>query len=73
MSTEGHETRRSGWEPEERFSWFPIPDEGELDPRVAELISKQREKLGAPNNVVRSARGRARAWTRLPPVARGAS
>ena len=44
---------RSDWEVGERISWFPIPDEAELDPRVADLVARQREKLGAPNNVVR--------------------
>ena len=44
---------RSDWEVGERISWFPIPDEAELDPRVADLVRRQREKLGAPNNVVR--------------------
>lgn len=44
----------SDWEIGERISWFPIPDEEDLDPRVAELVAKQREKLGAPNNVVRT-------------------
>ncbi len=43
----------SDWTPEERISWFPIPDEGDLDPRVADLVARQRERLGAPNNVVR--------------------
>jgi len=43
----------SDWTPEERISWFPIPDEEDLDPRVADLVARQREKLGAPNNVVR--------------------
>ena len=43
----------SDWAPTERISWFPIPDEAELDPRVAELVARQRQKLGAPNNVVR--------------------
>src|SRR5437763_15731054 len=42
-----------GWAPTERISWFPIPDEADLDPRVADLVRRQREKLGAPNNVVR--------------------
>src|SRR5207248_9469434 len=41
------------WAPTERISWFPIPDEADLDPRVADLVRRQREKLGAPNNVVR--------------------
>ncbi len=41
------------WTPTERISWFPIPDEEDLDPRVADLVRRQREKLGAPNNVVR--------------------
>jgi uncharacterized peroxidase-related enzyme len=41
------------WEPTERISWFPVPHEDELDPRVADLVARQREKLGAPNNVVR--------------------
>ena len=44
---------RSDWEVGERISWFPVPDEAELDPRVADLVRRQREKLGAPNNVVR--------------------
>lgn len=43
----------SDWMPTERISWFPIPEEKDLDPRVAELVRRQREKLGAPNNVVR--------------------
>lgn len=43
----------SDWPPEERISWFPIPDEADLDPRVADLVARQRQKLGAPNNVVR--------------------
>ncbi len=43
----------SDWMPTERISWFPIPAEKDLDPRVAELVRRQREKLGAPNNVVR--------------------
>ncbi len=43
----------SDWTLGERISWFPIPDEGDLDPRVADLVARQREKLGAPNNVVR--------------------
>lgn len=42
------------WTPTERISWFPVPDEADLDPRVAELVRRQREKLGAPNNVVRA-------------------
>jgi hypothetical protein len=45
--------RTSDWAPEERISWFPVPDEEDLDPRVAEIVAEQREKLGAPNNVVR--------------------
>lgn len=40
--------------PTERISWFPVPDEEELDTRVKEIVEKQREKLGAPNNVVRT-------------------
>ena len=43
----------SDWAPTERISWFPVPDEADLDPRVAALVARQREKLGAPNNVVR--------------------
>lgn len=46
--------RASDWAPAERISWFPIPEEDSLDPRVAELVARQREKLGAPNNVVRT-------------------
>src|SRR3954447_5163018 len=41
------------WTPTERISWFPVPQEAELDPRVAEIVALQRQKLGAPNNVVR--------------------
>ncbi|QIN79682.1 hypothetical protein GBA65_15385 [Rubrobacter marinus] len=44
----------SDWAPQGRISWFPVPDEGDLDPRVAEIVAKQREKLGEPNNVVRT-------------------
>jgi len=54
MDAREKETRRSDWEPMERISWFPVPEEEDLDPRVAELVAKQREKLGAPNNVVRT-------------------
>ncbi len=43
----------SDWMPTERISWFPIPEEKDLDPRIADLVRRQREKLGAPNNVVR--------------------
>jgi hypothetical protein len=43
----------SDWMPTERISWFPIPLEQDLDPRVADLVRRQRERLGAPNNVVR--------------------
>ncbi len=42
------------WTPTEQISWFPVLPESELDPRVQELIGRQREKLGAPNNVVRT-------------------
>jgi alkylhydroperoxidase family enzyme len=41
------------WTPTERISWFPVPAEEDLDPRVAALVQRQREVLGAPNNVVR--------------------
>ena len=54
MDARENVTRGSDWEPKERISWFPVPDEENLDPRVAELVEKQREKLGAPNNVVRT-------------------
>ena len=54
MDVKEPELRGSDWEPEERISWFPVPDEGDLDPRVAGLVAKQREKLGTPNNVVRT-------------------
>lgn len=47
------ETAASDWMPTERISWFPIPEEKDLDPRVADLVRRQRERLGAPNNVVR--------------------
>ncbi len=43
----------SDWMPTERISWFPIPEERDLDPRIADIVRRQREKLGAPNNVVR--------------------
>jgi uncharacterized peroxidase-related enzyme len=46
--------KASDWTPIERISWFPVPDEEELDPRVKEIVEMQREKLGAPNNVVRT-------------------
>ena len=54
MDTGKPEAQPSDWTPEERISWFPVPDEEDLDPRVAELVAKQREKLGEPNNVVRT-------------------
>jgi uncharacterized peroxidase-related enzyme len=57
MDAEKHDAgdpRASDWAPTERISWFPVPDEENLDPRVSELVAKQREKLGAPNNVVRT-------------------
>ena len=41
------------WTPTERISFFPVPKEADLDPRVADLVRRQREVLGAPNNVVR--------------------
>jgi len=50
---EQEETVTDDWTPRERISWFPIPDEADLDPRVADLAARQRAKLGAPNNVVR--------------------
>jgi alkylhydroperoxidase family enzyme len=49
----GVDPAATDWLPAERISWFPIPDEEALDPRVAELVARQRQKLGAPNNVVR--------------------
>ena len=54
MDAEGRDNTASDWTPTERISWFPVPDEEDLDPRVKELVEKQREKLGAPNNVVRT-------------------
>lgn len=51
---EGTPPPASDWAPSGRISWFPVPDEEDLDPRVRELVEKQREKLGAPNNVVRT-------------------
>jgi uncharacterized peroxidase-related enzyme len=57
MDAEKHDAgdpRVSDWAPTERISWFPVPKEEDLDPRVSELVAKQREKLGAPNNVVRT-------------------
>ncbi len=47
------ETAPSDWMPTERISWFPIPEEKDLDPRIADIVRRQREKLGAPNNVMR--------------------
>jgi uncharacterized peroxidase-related enzyme len=41
------------WTPPERISWFPVPEEEDLDPRVKEIVALQREKIGGPNNVVR--------------------
>ncbi len=46
-------TAPDDWAPRERISWFPIPAEADLDPRVANLVARQRAKLGTPNNVVR--------------------
>ena len=54
MNAKEQGNKASGWTPTERISWFPVPDEEDLDPRVKELVEKQREKLGAPNNVVRT-------------------
>ncbi len=51
---EGTPPPASDWTPTERISWFPVPDEEDLDPHVKELVEKQREKLGAPNNVIRT-------------------
>ncbi len=51
---EGTPSPESDWTPTERISWFPVPDEEDLDPHVKELVEKQREKLGAPNNVIRT-------------------
>ena len=52
-TTRKTETAPDDWAPRERISWFPVPDEADLDPRVADLGARQRAKLGAPNNVVR--------------------
>ena len=52
-ASESNEKAPSDWMPTERISWFPIPEEKDLDPRVADLVRRQRERLGAPNNVVR--------------------
>ena len=54
MDAKERGSKASDWIPTERISWFPVPDEEELDPRVKEIVEKQREKLGAPNNVVRT-------------------
>lgn len=54
MDAKEQGNKGSDWTPTERISWFPVPDEEDLDPRVKELVEKQREKLGAPNNVVRT-------------------
>jgi uncharacterized peroxidase-related enzyme len=57
MDAEKHDngdSQASDWAPTERISWFLVPEEEDLDPRVSELVAKQREKLGAPNNVVRT-------------------
>ena len=45
---------KDDWTPTERISWFLVPKEEDLDPRVADLVRRQRERLGAPNNVVRT-------------------
>ena len=54
MDAKEQGNKASDWIPTERISWFPVPDEEDLDPRVKEIVEKQREKLGAPNNVVRT-------------------
>jgi uncharacterized peroxidase-related enzyme len=53
VSDDRQQERIDDWTPRERISWFPVPAEDDLDPRVAELVALQRQKLGAPNNVVR--------------------
>jgi len=52
-ATSPQPTTHDDWTPTERISWFPVPKEEDLDPRVADLVRRQRERLGAPNNVVR--------------------
>jgi hypothetical protein len=47
-------SRASDWVSIDRISWFPVPDEADLVPRVAELVAGQREKLGASHTVVRT-------------------
>ncbi len=32
--------RATDWGPTERISWFPVPDEEDLDPRVADLVAR---------------------------------
>lgn len=55
VTPDARETEQgSDWAPTERISWFPVPDEADLDPRVADIVARQRQKLGAPNNVVRT-------------------
>jgi uncharacterized peroxidase-related enzyme len=54
MDAKEQGNKASDWTPTERISWFLVPDEEDLDPRVKELVEKQREKLGAPNNVIRT-------------------
>lgn len=54
VSTTAPLVAHDDWTPTERISWFPVPSEEDLDPRVADLVRRQREKLGAPNNVVRA-------------------
>jgi uncharacterized peroxidase-related enzyme len=54
MDAKEQGNKASDWIPTERISWFPVPGEEDLDPRVKELVEKQRGKLGAPNNVVRT-------------------
>jgi hypothetical protein len=42
--TQAGEQPVDNWTPTERISWFPVPAEEDLDPRVAELVALQRQK-----------------------------
>jgi hypothetical protein len=61
MATQGKKTKArqpnpqpvDDWTPRERISWFPVPEEKDLEPWIADLVARQREKLGSPNNVIR--------------------
>ena len=39
---DGPQNPTDDWTPTERISWFPVPAEADLDPRVADLVARQR-------------------------------